>query len=419
MLSTFGSFIKKEQSFKVGGEVFLTGKRFERNIYATIKELDNVNEIAIVTAADDTTYRVDYDEMKDVVDVPDLQMNSIKDQTSDEYRPIGKGYGKDRDAWNVVASAMKRVEKELGKSRVPITAVKYQSTTTDKWHNGFNTLWDGDIKFTVDFMGASGEKRSATVSVPIKNGIVQQAEYIYDNLNRKYELNKEGVQNFLDGINNTVDENKDESIFETPGKEDPTVVAAIAKNATAEIKSDLKEKLITAQNSMGIARKIMNPNDFENFRKLMYLRDMIQGEIEKQQQHNKLRGVEKNENLNYERLENVNRDIDNILENYRNQLSMTFQPSEAKDEMINKILKKATPPEENEQQDGVDSKEVVSVDENGNEIRFKKKETQQKKLNKRDEDEYNVPITPVPSGTGNRDVNDKSMPDPHVTRFSA
>ena len=115
MKLTIANFVKNED-YKVGDEVVLIGKRFS-NRMATIKEVEADNKVAkVVTADDESEFRVDFNEMNpyhDQADIPDLPnvMNQSVEQGG-ENRPVGRGYGKVRDAFNVVGNALKKIEKE-------------------------------------------------------------------------------------------------------------------------------------------------------------------------------------------------------------------------------------------------------------------------------------------------------------------
>lgn len=229
--------IAKDKNFKIGDAVILYSRdKRLKNKYAIIQEIDDEKKIATVKLADEEkNVRVDFDEMNKYQDVPgieDLVNQSVKQE--DENRPMGRGTGKERDSFNSVVGAIKKIERELGKIKIPITNIRYEASNVQKWHNGFNTMWEGEINFNVDLLGKNGERHSATVKVPIKGGKIQEVKYIYDNLNRKYAFNKEGMNDFLQQINWIIDENKDESIFELPGTEMPLASKHISFTKTGK-----------------------------------------------------------------------------------------------------------------------------------------------------------------------------------------
>ncbi|KKK93559.1 hypothetical protein LCGC14_2691690, partial [marine sediment metagenome] len=255
----------KENQFKVDDTVILYSRRF-KNITATIKEIDIPNEIATVKTADETTHRVDFDEMQEnpaPFELNDVTMNSTPANEEGEYRPVGRGYGKTRDAMQVVGRSLKRIEKELGKVRMPIVNIKYQSVDQRRWHNGFNALWEGDINFIVDFLDPQGVKHSSTVKVPVQNGLIQDIKYIYDNQNRKYAMSKEGMEDFLGRVNWITDDNsdkntpnfQDESIFQNPG----TVPAEAMVKHPSFIKQG--SKFLNDNKVLDILNKVSNVDD--------------------------------------------------------------------------------------------------------------------------------------------------------------
>jgi hypothetical protein len=249
-----------ENKFKEGDEVVLRGERF-KHINAKIKSLDEENKIAIVVRADNgETNRVDYEEMSPsgLPELQDLNMQSVEQE--DEYRPVGVGTGKERDSFYAVGQALKKIEKELGDTRLPILAVKYESTVTDKWNIGLNCLWHGAIKFSVDFLDKTGNKHSGTVNVPIKNGLVQETKYISDNLNRRFELSAEGMKNFLSGTDwITEDPNKDEAVWTVPGQSEGF---ANKKRIGIEKKSGLDPKMIDLLHKQDLNKKAEGEEEY-------------------------------------------------------------------------------------------------------------------------------------------------------------
>jgi len=489
--------------FKKGDSAILRSSRF-KNKFAEIKDIEAENKIATVTTAEGETYRVDFDEMypyNETPDISELSINSVEDEKG-EYRPVGRGYGKERDAFNVAASAIRKLEKTLGKTKVPIVAVKYESTEQRKWRNGV--------------------KHNATVKVPVVGGQVKNAEYLYDNLNRKYKLDSEGIQNFLEQINWDIEENKDESIYQNPGTvpsfagmdhisftktaeakadnktidiltkmskqntkknikkesekkeyysdekgnkigydddignkggwfifydngykadypiiypdgnvgfDNPYQIPKYLKNKfkmlvnkygvkpTIANKIDYKQKLITAQNPLFHARKIMTDEDYNEFKKLLALRDMYLNEIEMQEQYNESRGVDKGHRVNYKKLNQINKSIDNVLSKYHNSIDNYFMPQEASvnpvDKIVSKILKKSNINKKAEEID----EEMISEKEEDETVPGKRKETKHKKIPHNTEDDYQPKDSPVPSGIGNREFNDKTELDLNETRF--
>ncbi len=247
----------KENEFKEGGQVILTGNRFGKHTPATIKSLDDTNRIAIVKTSDgdgndDITHRVDYDGMNPNGDIKleDLSMQSVEQE--DEYRPVGRGTGKERDAFYNVGQALKKVERELGNVKLPILAVRYEGTETKKWNNGLNALWKGSVKFVVDFLDKSGNKHSATIPIAIENGLLQEAKYIYDNLNRCYDLSAEGMDNFLEGVNWITEKQEDEAIWTVPGQ---TPGFAYKKRIGIEKKSSMDPKMIDLLHKQDLNKK--------------------------------------------------------------------------------------------------------------------------------------------------------------------
>ncbi len=373
MLNKIAMFDKNE-NFKVGNSVILRSDRF-KHIAGEIKELEEKNRFATVVTAEGETYRVHYDEMNlnEPVDVSDLSMNSVKQEN--EYRPVGRGYGQEREAFNTVALAMKKLEKDLGKVRMPIIAVTYESTEQRKWHNGLNALWEGDINFKVDFLDPNGVRHSATVRVPIQAGQVKQAEYIYDNLNRKYNLDKDGILDFFGQVNYIMDENKDESVFTIPGMYPATALQTnISFTKTADAKTDnktvdiiyknlnqnpkpviAKNQTITAeakwkmamdkfaQNPLQNAKQFLSPEDYQELKKLLALRSMYEAEVKRQEDYNEQRGYERGYKVNYKNLNNINQSIQDILMQKQLTIKNHFFPEEiaASVDRVMSIVKKS------------------------------------------------------------------------------
>ncbi|MDD5589139.1 MAG: hypothetical protein PHP92_03745 [Candidatus Nanoarchaeia archaeon] len=434
----------KDKNFKIGDAVILYSRdKRLKNKYATIKKLDNENKIATVKLADDEKdVRVDFDEMSKYQDVPgveDLVNQSIKQE--DENRPIGRGMGKERDSFNSVVGAIKKIERELGKIKIPITNIRYEASNVQKWHNGFNTMWEGEINFNVDLLGKNGERHSATVKVPIKGGKIQEVEYIYDNLNRKYAFNKEGMNDFLQQINWIIDENKDESVFELPGTEMPLASKHISFTKTGkkfldnkmldimfkqnnkekkiiiankseiinEAKINLKEKLIAEKNPLKYAIKFMMADDYGKFKKLIAIREMELQEVKSKEDHNIKRGLEKDYKINYSQLNTINKDIDKLLNKYNDSLRESFEPQKADNSIVERVVARLH--KKNTENEKMESE--ISEEEKEN----KSKKTKHKVIPKDDRDVYSPTISPVPSGVGNREFNDTTPKDPKETKF--
>jgi hypothetical protein len=221
MFENITNFIS-QPNFKEGDNIILHSRRFNRR-EATIIKLNEDKKTAFVLTADGEEYKVDSNEIREeqtIPDIPDIITQSV--EQDGEYRPVGNGTGKEREAFNVASSAMKSIQKKLGKLKVPIVGVRYESTNVDKWNNGINCLWLGSVAFAVEFLDINGVKHSATVRVPIVNGLVQEPKYMADNMNRKYAMDSDGLKNFLEGIDWMTDENdikgNDEAVWNIPGQ---------------------------------------------------------------------------------------------------------------------------------------------------------------------------------------------------------
>ena len=353
------------RNFKEGHQVILNSRRFHFK-KATIRKIlkadtGDVNKNKYEVATDDgenfvvddsEIYRQNdtYDDFEEKAkEIDDVIKDDIFDQQKKEYRPIGRGTGKERDAFQVAVQALKTVEKLATKLRIPVVGIRYESNTIKKWHNGFNTLWDGTINFSIDFLNKNGQRVSATIKVPVEKGIVKTPEYIFDSMNRKYKLDKNGLDDFINGIGWEIEENPDESVY-SPGGTYPALAKISFANdkehvddklidilykldKTSEIKKEgnkqeetikiagkkvnYKQKIITAQNPLNYAKKFMTSDDFEEFKKLWAIRDMVKHEIESQEEYNQARGFEKDKNINYNKLRTINKQIENILDNSR------------------------------------------------------------------------------------------------------
>ncbi len=379
----------ENENYKEGDKVVLYSQRF-KNVLATIKELDQKSRIAKVVIAEGDEVRVDYHEMQDFTDQSEINLSDIMNQSveqNNEYRPIGRGYGKIQDAFNIVGSALKKIEKDLGKLKMPVVAVKYESLENRKWHNAFNTLWEGNINFMVEFLDPNGVKHTATVKVPVGGGQLKEIDAMYDNLNRKYAFDQEGVQNFLSQIKYTIDDNRsDEAVWFNPGDEptsasmkrttifkksslnDGKTLEILNKYSNAEddvaeqseqleqqaskkvdLHKEAKQKLITAKNPLFHAKKFMDDDDYNEFQKLWSIRDMFGSEVRGREDENERRGLERNHKINYKKYDDVCKCVDNILDKCHGSINMYFFPeaSTTVDRVLrnikakNKINKKA------------------------------------------------------------------------------
>ncbi len=395
----------ENENYKEGDKVVLYSQRF-KNVLATIKELDQKSRIAKVVIAEGDEVRVDYHEMQDFTDQSEINLSDIMNQSveqNNEYRPIGRGYGKIQDAFNIVGSALKKIEKDLGKLKMPVVAVKYESLENRKWHNAFNTLWEGNINFMVEFLDPNGVKHTATVKVPVGGGQLKEIDAMYDNLNRKYAFDQEGVQNFLSQIKYTIDDNRsDEAVWFNPGDEptsasmkrttifkksslnDGKTLEILNKYSNAEddvaeqseqleqqaskkvdLHKEAKQKLITAKNPLFHAKKFMDDDDYNEFQKLWSIRDMFGSEVRGREDENERRGLERNHKINYKKYDDVCKCVDNILDKCHGSINMYFFPeaSTTVDRVLrnikakNKINKKA-------------EHEILYEDEKGNKIGY-------------------------------------------------